>query len=130
MELVLGYELLESYKRLPYKAWYALAEFIDNSTQSYRNHEDEMKHQFDEEDDMLRISVEFKNGKTEGYLIIKDNAYGMNEDVLRKALILGRRPENRSERSKYGMGLKTAAFWFGDAWEVTTTELGFTVNFS
>ena len=37
MKLELGLDVLRSYKRLPYKAWHALAEFVDNSTQSYFN---------------------------------------------------------------------------------------------
>ena len=31
----IGPNVILSYKRLDYKIWYALAEFIDNSTQSY-----------------------------------------------------------------------------------------------
>ena len=37
MKLELGLDVLRWYKRLPYKPWHALAEFVDNSTQSYFN---------------------------------------------------------------------------------------------
>lgn len=32
-----------TYKRLTYKPWTAIAEFVDNSTQSYFDHEEELK---------------------------------------------------------------------------------------
>ena len=36
-QLVLGLDVIRSYKRLSYTIWHAIAEFIDNSTQSYFN---------------------------------------------------------------------------------------------
>lgn len=128
MELILGYELLESYKRLPYKVWYALAEFVDNSVQSYRNHPDLAK-LFAETGENLIVSINYDNTKANGFVRIEDNAFGMSEEVLRKAMIIGKRPDNDRELSKYGMGLKTSAFWFGDRWEVETTEYGSTSKF-
>ena len=35
MDVVIGPEIIRSYKRLSYTPWHALAEFIDNSTQSF-----------------------------------------------------------------------------------------------
>ena len=32
-----------TYRRLSYKPWFAIAEFIDNSTQSYYDHKHELK---------------------------------------------------------------------------------------
>lgn len=124
MELILGYEILESYKRLPYKAWYAFAEFIDNSTQSYRNHKIELDNCYMEEEDMLTINVSYNNGKTNGFVKIEDNAYGMNLQDLQNALTIGKRPVIANERSKFGLGLKTAAFWFGNKWTIHTTQKG------
>ncbi len=115
MELILGYEILESYKRLPYKAWFAFAEFIDNSTQSFRNHP-EMETWFETEGSMLTVEISYKNkSKTQlGYIEVSDNAFGMNEEDLQNAMTLGKKPAISNERSKYGLGLKTAAFWFGN----------------
>jgi hypothetical protein len=123
MDLILGYELLESYKRLPYKVWYALAEFVDNSIQSCRNHPD-IAAIYKEDGETLTVSIDYDSSKANGFIRIEDNAFGMNGDVLTKALILGKRPDNDKGLSKYGMGLKTAAFWFGDQWEISTTEYG------
>src|ERR1044072_2040554 len=126
MELILGYEILESYKRLPYKTWFAFAEFIDNSTQSYRNHKEEMDKWFEEEGDGLTVKISYinKNRKQDGLIEISDNAFGMSEHDLNHAMMLGKKPEIATERSKYGLGLKTAAFWFGNRWTVETTQKG------
>jgi Histidine kinase-, DNA gyrase B-, and HSP90-like ATPase len=126
MELILGYEILESYKRLPYKAWFAFAEFIDNSTQSYRNHKTELDTWYDIDDDMLTVEITYSNPtkSKKGNITIKDNAYGMDRDDLQNAMILGRKPLIANERSKYGLGLKTAAFWFGNNWTIHTTQRG------
>ena len=35
IKFTVGPNVILSYKRLDYKIWYALAEYIDNSTQSY-----------------------------------------------------------------------------------------------
>jgi hypothetical protein len=124
MEFVIGYEILESYKRLSYKEWFAFAEFVDNSTQSFRNNEDILSEQFEKEGEKLNVEITYVNSSTNGFIKIADNAMGMDEEDLRRALILGKKPLNDKERSKYGLGMKTAAFWFGDVWSITTTKLG------
>ena len=130
MELLLGYEILESYKRLSYKEWYALAEFIDNSTQSYRNNQPALDAAFEKNNEGLNVSISFNNAKGKDFISIKDNAYGMSLDELKRALVLGKKPANDRERSKYGLGLKTASFWFGDIWTISTTQLGIGERYS
>lgn len=124
MDLILGYEILESYKRLPYKSWFAFAEFIDNSTQSYRNHKTEMDQWFKEEGDMLTVTIAYNNRKPDDFIMVKDNAFGMNLEDLQNAMTLGKKPAIANERSKYGLGLKTAGFWFGNRWTIQTTQKG------
>ncbi len=126
MELILGYEILESYKRLPYKTWFALAEFIDNSTQSYRNNVEKLNKWYEEDGEALTVEVTYKNSKKDGFIKVKDNAYGMNLEDLQNAMTLGKKPLISNERSKYGLGLKTAAFWFGNKWIIETTQKGST----
>ena len=132
MELILGYELLQSYKRLPYKAWYAFAEFIDNSTQSYRNNHVQLDEWFANDGEMLTVNITYANTtkRSPGFIKIEDNAFGMNLRNLQDALTLGKKPEIANERSKYGLGLKTAAFWFGNIWKIETTQRGSTEMFT
>ncbi|MBO0800205.1 MAG: ATP-binding protein, partial [Blastocatellia bacterium] len=123
MRLVLGNEAIVSYRRLSYKAWYAFAEFVDNSTQSFFDNRDDLERAFAEEGrEGLEVYITYdSSSKT---IKIVDNAMGMSPDELESALYVGRPPSNSSGRSEYGMGLKTAASWFGNIWSVTTKKLG------
>ena len=40
IEIRFGHENFANYKRLSYKWWFALAEFVDNSTQSFFDNQD------------------------------------------------------------------------------------------
>ena len=58
------------------------------------------------------------------YFKIKDNSIGMDEEDLKKAFLIGTPPEITDGRSRYGLGMKTAAFWLGDEWSIITKKLG------
>ena len=123
MQFHLGPEIITSYKRLSYTPWYALAEFVDNSTQAYFNNKEKLDKVYSKEDQVLTVSISLTN-EGDGKVIIKDNSSGMTENELKNAVIVGKPPKNRSGRSKYGLGLKTAACWFGDLWTVETKKIG------
>jgi len=118
----LGLDTITSYRRLAYTVWHALAEFVDNSTQSYFNNSEELDAAFAGEDEDLRVDITY--GRDEGLIRISDNAMGMSREELDYALVVGNRPANQSGRSKYGMGMKTAACWLGNNWTVRTKKLG------
>jgi len=124
MKLQLGPEIIDSYKRLSYRPWFALAEFVDNSTQAYFNNKQILDKVFKKDGETLTVEIEYGNENGEEYLRIKDNSIGMSRKELENAVIIGKRPRNISGRSKYGLGLKTAACWFGDFWTVITKKLG------
>lgn len=122
----LGLDTITSYKRLSYTPWHALAEFVDNSTQSYFNNEEALNAAYEKEGAGLRVDVSYE--RETGVIRVTDNAMGMHRDELDYALEVGARPINQSGRSKYGMGLKTAACWLGNKWTVRTKKLGETVE--
>lgn len=123
MQLALGLDVIRSYKRLSYTPWHALAEFVDNSTQSYFNNRDILDDAFAKEPDGgLKVWITYD--RDEGVIRIADNSIGMSYDELSDALHVGLRPEDTSGRSKYGMGMKTAACWLGDYWTIKTKKLG------
>jgi hypothetical protein len=124
IDFILGFDVLKSYKRLSYKAWYALAEFIDNSTQSYRDNKHLLDEILNKEQKKLTVKITYSNTAGREFIQIEDNSIGMDAGNLQNALTIGKRPTNYQGRSKYGMGLKTAAFWFGDYWEVKTKKYG------
>ena len=118
-----------TYKRLSYQPWTAIAEFVDNSTQSYFDHRDELKAFIGF--DKLRISIVYEV-KSDGFdsLTITDNAFGMELDDFERAIQLDRTPIDSSGRNEFGMGLKTAACWFGSKWSVYSTQLGSELRYS
>lgn len=126
VQLQLGLDVIRSYKRLSYTIWHALAEFVDNSTQSYFNHRIELDESFIEKDTRLEVSIVYERDRD--VLRIADNAMGMSYEELIYALRVGARPRIKSGRSKFGMGMKTAACWIGDHWTVRTKRLGETTE--
>lgn len=122
MELKIGLDTISNYKRLSYTPWHAIAEFIDNSTQSFFNNKEILEQAFKEENDMLNVNIVYE--RDDDILRISDNSIGMSYDELESALYVGRPPLNANGRSKYGLGLKTAACWLGDVWTVKTKKLG------
>lgn len=121
MELQLGNEIVGSYKRLAYEPWYAFAEFVDNSTQAYFDNQKKLDEVYLSTSSNLEIEISYID---QSHIRITDNSIGMNEGELMNALILGKPPKDTSGRSRYGLGLKTAACWLGDNWTVTTKKLG------
>lgn len=122
IEIKIGPEVIRNYKRMNYTAWHALAEFVDNSTQSYFDNRTAVDEQLAADKESFEVSIVYDRDNR--LLRISDNAMGMSSKELTDALHIGRIPKNASGRSQYGLGLKTAASWFGDEWTVTTKRLG------
>jgi hypothetical protein len=114
--------VISSYRRLSYEAWYAFAEFVDNSTQAYFDNRKELDKIFSASGRKLEIHITYN--RDEDFIEIKDNSIGMDEIGLDRALKVGLPPENPTQRSKYGLGMKTAACWFGNKWSIKTKKLG------
>ena len=123
VQLQLGLEVIHSYKRLAYTPWHAIAEFVDNSTQSYFNNREVLDAALADAGEKLSVHIVYDHGNG-GMIRIVDNAMGMSLDELGNALRVGFPPVITSGRSKYGMGMKTAACWIGDLWTVRTKKLG------
>lgn len=118
-----------TYRRLSYQPWYAIAEFVDNSTQNYLNFKRELDAVYKKEGvNKLRINIDYDNDKNT--LVVQDNAHGMNFEEIQRAVKLNCPPPNTSGRCEYGMGLKTAACWFGTKWTIETVRLGSRTKYS
>ena len=113
-----------TYRRLSYQPWYAIAEFVDNSTQSYYDHRAELigAYKLEGGPGSLRVEVAYDNDRNA--LTIVDNAHGMEMEELTRAVVLDRPPPDPTGRCEFGMGLKTAACWFGTTWTIRTSKLG------
>jgi len=112
-----------TYKRLSYQPWTAIAEFVDNSTQSFYDHQEVLMAQKYAQG--LKITIDYIDDNVNGdRLEIYDNAFGMEWTDFQRAVVLDRPPKNTNGRNEFGMGLKTAACWFGSLWSVESTQLG------
>ena len=118
----IGPEIITSYRRLDYTPWHAFAEFVDNSTQSFFNNEVVLKKASLDETRPLTVEIEYE--PENDIIRITDNAMGMSDEELTEALHLANPPANTSGRSRYGLGMKTAACWLGNLWTVRTKKLG------
>jgi hypothetical protein len=128
IDFEIGLNSISSYRRLAYTPWHAIAEFIDNSTQSYLNHRDALGAQMQEDGATLDIGIVYD--RDGGSFSIADNAMGMNLEELQRALRVGIPPINPHGRSKYGLGMKTAACWIGDRWTLRTKKLGEPIEYT
>lgn len=118
--------ILNVFSRLSYKPWYAIAEFVDNSTQSYISHSKILN----SVPGFEKLVVWVKYDAAANTLSITDNAYGMEIERFRDAIMLDSRNDQQTGRNEFGMGLKTAASWFGNVWSVTSTQYGSSNRYS
>lgn len=118
--LSVGPRAIGAYSRLSYTMWYALAEFIDNSTQSRLNYGGIIDEVLAKEGTPL--VVEITHDRLKKTLRIRDNSIGMSREDLENALKIAHPTPDSKGRSKYGMGMKTAACWIGERWRVVTSE--------
>ena len=116
-----GVGILSVLSRLNYKSWFAIAEFVDNSIQSYLDYHEEIEH-VDGNNTKLKVEVELDTSEG-GYLIVRDNAAGIHEKDYLHAFRPAEVPPNTSGLSEFGMGMKSAACWFSPNWTVRTTAL-------
>jgi hypothetical protein len=122
VEFKIGNQAILSYRRLDYKPWHAIAEFVDNSTQAYFANKKVLKEIYKKNKEVLEIAITYEPDND--ILRITDNSFGMDEKDLIRAMTVGQTPPDNTGRSKYGMGLKTAACWFGDKWKIITKKHG------
>lgn len=119
-DLTIGKSAIDAYSRMSYTMWFALAEFLDNSTQSRVNHDSIIDKVLESEGSPLTIDIlHDKIGRT---LTISDNSIGMSKETLVASLNIATPTRDSKGRSKYGMGMKTAACWIGRHWKIVTTE--------
>ena len=105
-----------------YRAWYALAELVDNALDSYLHHERRLRHA-DGESYRLRIVIEVVSTDG-GYIRVWDNAAGINTSNYQRAFVTAEPPTDSAGLSQFGIGMKSASCWFARQWSVRTTALG------
>lgn len=118
--------MLSVLKHLNYKAWFAMAEFIDNSIQSFAANKTKITELNGPEFKLIvNISIDTSGP---GRIIITDNAAGISEQDFPRAFRAAHVPTDRTGLSEFGIGMKSAACWFAENWSVRTKALGESVE--
>ena len=116
-----GVTVLSVLRHLNYRPWYALAEFVDNSIQSFHANRDRLTTVPDQEFPLqVDIVLEASDG---GRIVIRDNAAGIRQADFPRAFRPAQLPPDRSGLAEFGMGMKSAACWFAPTWSVRTSAL-------
>jgi len=102
---------LRIFRSMSFTPWYALGEFVDNSITSALKNISALK-EHNGPDYELEVSITFPSG--ENKLVIEDNAAGITQKDMHRALKTGVPPEDTSiGLSKHGVGMKAASLWWG-----------------
>ena len=114
-------EFYHSFRALNYKAWHAMAEFVDNSVQSWLDHGKKKLVTPNGKETPLIVDITVSKRK----ITVRDNAGGISHEDFDRALRPGAKPKQvEGSMNIYGMGLKSAAGNFSPLWSVKTTAIG------
>lgn len=123
----LKYLNLHNYKSERLDISFCLSEFIDNSISSY----DTTYWQKNKFEQPLIIDIKF-NFKENTYTIT-DNAGGMDIEELKHAMkieknLVSNKGVDNTRKNQYGIGMKSAIFWFGYDAHIFTKKDGLTIK--
>ena len=113
--------MLSVLRHLPYKPWFAISEFIDNSLQSYLANKDRLE-ALHGPTFRLKVHVEIDTTGP-GVIVVTDNAAGISAAAFPRAFRAAQVPLDQTGLSEFGMGMKSAACWFAEKWSVRTKAI-------
>ena len=116
-----GVSILTVLPHLNYKPWFALAEFVDNSLQSFVANRAAL---IAEEGRGFVLQVDINLDPNRQAITIRDNAAGIGAPDFPRAFRPAEIPPDATGLSEFGMGMKSAACWFAPKWTVRTKALG------
>jgi len=118
--------VLSVLRHLNYRPWYAIAEFVDNSLESFLLHQERIQ-AIEGKNAKLRVEITI-DPTGDGVITIRDNAAGIYEDEYQRAFRPAEPPPMINGLSEFGMGMKSAACWFGRKFTVRSCALGESVE--
>jgi hypothetical protein len=107
------------FRNLKYSVWLAIAEYVDNSVQSYLSNKTEL-YRIHNGDYKFQIQIKYEND----HILIRDNAAGINEKNIQRAFEPANIPIDASGLNEFGLGMKTASIWLSAHWSVRTAAIG------
>lgn len=99
------------------KVWYALAEYVDNSIQSFLDNKDILTKV--NPHGKLRVEINIDDD----LITITDNAGGIADKNFQRAFELANIPLDATGLNEFGMGMKVSSIWLCDTWKVETSAL-------
>lgn len=114
--------MLAVLRHLNYKPWFALAEFVDNSVESFSRNRDALRaHHGDDFRLVVNIDIDSSSPPR---ISVRDNAAGIALADFGRAFRPAAIPPDRTGLAEFGMGMKSAACWFAPKWFVRTSDFG------
>jgi hypothetical protein len=107
-----------AFARLNYKPWFAIAEFLDNSIQSFLTNRDRLRDGTTDEPLVIDVSIDHSE------IRVTDRAGGIALNDFPRAFSPAAPPDDPSGLSEFGLGMKAAACWFARQWSVRTSAIG------
>lgn len=98
----------------------ALAEYVDNSIQSYVDNQELLS----KLNASHKLTVKIDIDPDRGLITIKDDAFGISEKYYDKAFELANIPLDASGLNEFGMGMKVSSIWLSNLWSVETSAYG------
>lgn len=114
-----GVSVLGVLAHLDYKVWNALAEYVDNSIQSFLANRERFAARGV---NCVKVEIDFDIAAQR--IEIRDNAAGIELADFPRAFRPAEVPPQRGGLSEFGMGMKSASCWFAPRWTVRTSALG------
>lgn len=118
--------IISIFQRQNLKLDRVFSEFVDNSLQSFLDHKEELKNLPNSSKCLVDIIWD------SNHILIKDNAYGMNQEEFGRALKLKAHNPNawkNDQLSVYGMGLKYAAVYLGNHYSITSSAYNSSIRY-
>lgn len=100
--------------------WHAIGEYVDNSIQSYLDHQ-KMLEAFNPRH---KLTVNINIDVDRDVITIRDDAWGIDESKFERAFELANVPLDASGLNEYGMGMKVSSIWLSNLWSVETSAYG------
>ena len=117
-------QLYKILQRQSYDIGTALAEFVDNSVQSFSERRDAIT-AIERSEANLKVRILISS--REKRIVVEDNAGGINRRNFQQAIRMGHDHQtnpNPESLSVYGIGMKSSAIWFSNKWSIETSALG------
>jgi hypothetical protein len=118
--------MLSVLRHLNYKPWFAIAEFIDNSLQSFAVHREAISRLHPNTATLL-VDIICET-ESPGRIVIRDNAGGISAGDYARAFKPAELPPDRTGLSEFGMGMKSAACWLAANWSVRSCAISETLE--